>query len=553
MLHCVSLSLSTMSNKPSNTSAIAIKQNKKAPIFQLGPLVLRFSGGRGIRTPGSVTYNSFQDCRIKPLCHSSGHKSIRNFNSITLFMLLFCLFCQIAQSKPKVFISTNQFYNATKGPFLEVHLLIVGKSLIFKRINQKEFTSELHLEMVIQKDDSIVESRKYNLQSPAVQDTITDKPDFFDLQQFWLPNGQYKLKVKLKQNNDYQDSAILQLVKQIHVDFNANQPGFSEIALVEGFVKTEGNVFPAKYGYVMHPYLSKDYPKEVKSLNFYAEIYNLDKLLGDTAKVLVNYFVETFPGMQVVNNLSAYDFKQSTAIIPILGTFNIEPIPIGDYKLRIEIRNKQNNLLLSHNTFFHKVTSIPSSSNEISPLLGNINPNGITNPTKTTQWHFSADSLKECLKCIYPIATKAEKMFIDEDLMLAAPPDLNNFFSNFWLKRNKINPIKEWQNYLHEVKQVQLFFGLKHTPGYKTDRGRVWLQYGKPDNRNIYENESNFLPYEIWQYNSIGNQSNKTFIFYNPDGFANHYQLLHSDLIGEHKNENWMEVLRMSNNSNFTR
>src|SRR5450432_2812651 len=38
-----------------------------------------FSGGRGIRTPGSITYNSFQDCRVKPLCHSSGDKIIRFF------------------------------------------------------------------------------------------------------------------------------------------------------------------------------------------------------------------------------------------------------------------------------------------------------------------------------------------------------------------------------------------------------------------------------------------------------------------------------------------
>ena len=29
------------------------------------------SGERGIRTPGGVTLNSFQDCRIRPLCHFS--------------------------------------------------------------------------------------------------------------------------------------------------------------------------------------------------------------------------------------------------------------------------------------------------------------------------------------------------------------------------------------------------------------------------------------------------------------------------------------------------
>ena len=37
------------------------------------------SGGRGIRTPGGVTLNSFQDCRNRPLCHSSNRKQGSNF------------------------------------------------------------------------------------------------------------------------------------------------------------------------------------------------------------------------------------------------------------------------------------------------------------------------------------------------------------------------------------------------------------------------------------------------------------------------------------------
>jgi hypothetical protein len=31
-------------------------------------------GERGIRTPGPVTVNGFQDRRIRPLCHLSGAK-----------------------------------------------------------------------------------------------------------------------------------------------------------------------------------------------------------------------------------------------------------------------------------------------------------------------------------------------------------------------------------------------------------------------------------------------------------------------------------------------
>ena len=33
-----------------------------------------FGGGRGIRTPGTLLYNGFQDRRIRPLCHSSGRE-----------------------------------------------------------------------------------------------------------------------------------------------------------------------------------------------------------------------------------------------------------------------------------------------------------------------------------------------------------------------------------------------------------------------------------------------------------------------------------------------
>jgi hypothetical protein len=42
-------------------------ENKKPATM----LWVSFCGERGIRTPGPVTVNSFQDCRIRPLCHFS--------------------------------------------------------------------------------------------------------------------------------------------------------------------------------------------------------------------------------------------------------------------------------------------------------------------------------------------------------------------------------------------------------------------------------------------------------------------------------------------------
>ena len=46
-----------------------------------GFLSLFISGERGIRTPGPVTVNSFQDCRIRPLCQLSAAKVQTLINS----------------------------------------------------------------------------------------------------------------------------------------------------------------------------------------------------------------------------------------------------------------------------------------------------------------------------------------------------------------------------------------------------------------------------------------------------------------------------------------
>jgi hypothetical protein len=67
---------------------IKIKQPPKKRLFI-------FSGEKGIRTPGPVTVNGFQDRRIRPLCHLSAAKirfEIVQPKSFTkLFLLAFYL------------------------------------------------------------------------------------------------------------------------------------------------------------------------------------------------------------------------------------------------------------------------------------------------------------------------------------------------------------------------------------------------------------------------------------------------------------------------------
>ncbi len=49
---------------------------------------LSFSGERGIRTPGSLTFNGFQDRRNRPLCHLSAAKIVSKCTQ-SKYLLLF--------------------------------------------------------------------------------------------------------------------------------------------------------------------------------------------------------------------------------------------------------------------------------------------------------------------------------------------------------------------------------------------------------------------------------------------------------------------------------
>ena len=62
-------------------------------------LLLYLSGERGIRTPGGVTLNGFQDHRIRPLCHFSATNVELHFNlTIEKIIFLYPSFCYNSNS-----------------------------------------------------------------------------------------------------------------------------------------------------------------------------------------------------------------------------------------------------------------------------------------------------------------------------------------------------------------------------------------------------------------------------------------------------------------------
>lgn len=121
---------------------------------------------------------------------------------------------------------------------------------------------------------------------------------------------------------------------------------------------------------------------------------------------------------------------------------------------------------------------------------------------------------------------------------------LKRFFYSFWEKRNVADPYGEWEEYYQVVKAVNNSYSTMVRPGFKTDRGRVYLQYGEPTLKEQVEEDRTVYPYEIWQYNELESNStirqvNQIFIFANKTLGRNTYDLIHSTAMEENQNPRW--------------
>ncbi|MCS6990130.1 MAG: GWxTD domain-containing protein [Chloroherpetonaceae bacterium] len=117
------------------------------------------------------------------------------------------------------------------------------------------------------------------------------------------------------------------------------------------------------------------------------------------------------------------------------------------------------------------------------------------------------------------------------------------FFERFWATRGGASARRA---YMNKIEEANRRFSHGSTPGFKTDKGRVFIKYGEPQNIERENSSSNQKPYEIWQYENVPAQGNVIFIFADRMGFGR-YELIHSTAIGEPHNPNWQQIVNQAN------
>jgi len=266
-----------------------------------------------------------------------------------------------------------------------------------------------------------------------------------------------------------------------------------------------------------------------RMLYFYSEIYNLEFSPEKDKRYTLSFHVLDSSGKKFKSFGSQTLEKPGNSSVVTSG-INISTFPEGDFYLEIEALDlSSGQKSLSSKEFRVIKKMIPKTEEEILTL----------------------EEVKKIREEISYIATKEELDLFDQ-LNLTGK---RGFLTEFWRKRDpypdtpenefKIKHYRSW-NYAN-----QMFSRTSQSEdGWKTDMGRVYIQYGEPDERERYPLGTEFKPWEKWSYHNIDEdflhrkQSGVFFIFVDEGGFGV-YRLVHSNAVGEIYDPDWEEEIRL--------
>lgn len=140
---------------------------------------------------------------------------------------------------------------------------------------------------------------------------------------------------------------------------------------------------------------------------------------------------------------------------------------------------------------------------------------------------------------IKPISTEYERGVWDKCETLGAR---QRFLYTFWEDRNtdttkSFNPaLEEFRDKINYANR-NFKYGLNED-GWRTDRGKIYVKYGKPTQVLRYTAKGEQPAYEVWNYDEMQGGIEFVFIDFRNNGM---FRFVHSTALGEMSNPNWFE------------
>jgi GWxTD domain-containing protein len=458
-----------------------------------------------------------------------------------LFLLVSCRAVAIT-----AFVRHNLFYapkGATLVPYVEACWEIDPASLHFNK--DSAWQTKVRVDVRFDNDTGSFSEDHFILQtSAATTKQIAMSQAILDLHRYPLTTGRMKFSVTFTELGQAGSGYTYSDTFTVNA---APGAGMSGLQLIDTAYRSTMETPFLRNGMQHIPLSIPFYNDKRAALNYYLELYGFDKI-KDQGPFILNVNISKKMYDVPVERLIKNDTVAAEQVVPVYGSFPIMRLGSGNYYLNATVYNLIGKEIAKTSVFFQRsnknplTDSMTVASNEFDTSAQK--DVYMFNIHKTFVAKYDHAQLKAILKMLLPISDVPERQNIQGFITNPDEMYTRYFIYNFWLTRNQNKPDKEWEKYADKVREVNKLFSSGAIPGYESDRGYIYLKYGKPNERIIVTAESEALPYEVWQYFKVSTQGRDgVFLFYKPENSANDYRLLHSTATTEAKDMNWRRTL----------
>ncbi len=435
----------------------------------------------------------------------------------------------VSTGELRFYVDFAGFRGQSDKTYQEIYLMLYSDQLQYSTQSEKRVaTYEANLTLQNLATYQISQHR-WTTDAVVAQDSADLKAlAIYDVWAAELSPGIYSCQLAVK---DLKGAASGLAKFDLHVpEFNEAGVAASEIEFVSYAEEGAARDHFVKGNRTVIPNPARRYGALNSILYFYYEIYNLPESLGSSFKAA--YTIRQMDGAPV-KSLPAMEVRRPSATTGLLASphrqarghwqagvlhgFDVSRIPSGIYELEAAIQDAGGRLLTTRTRAFEVIQlDYASSPPEISEEQAQ-------QAAKVLKHLANADELK-----IFEHLTKTAKA---------------HFLLRFWRDRDP-TPGTLRNEFLEQIQQrvqyCKQYFSWGKNDGVESDRGRVLIQNGMPDEIEHYASEAETTPYEIWIYRR---DRRYEFVFgdLRSDG---RYVLLHSNKEDEVHNPHWQELLK---------
>jgi len=378
------------------------------------------------------------------------------------------------------------------------------------------------------------------LARPAVEDTVDLQ--HVHVRRLAVPSGNVVVEWRV----DQFDQPLWLHNEGVRVPI-AGLPEFTDPILVQTHAPATALSQPEMVhsGLDLIPSVARRIPMDVSSALFYTELHGMADVVGqDSLFLLVQGWARADGSWDPAS--TKYARLKAATVIPVFESLPCSPSSpnVENAVLKLEARTRDGHVVVSRD--------VSLGTRRIAQEDG-LDHRDVSSPLLSLASIRDRDALARHLEDHLPVATTNEQSTIQNTLIpQGTVMEMQQYLTGFWLDRSSFSvPEAEARHkqYAERIAYVDETFGdCKRGQGSLTEMGNIYLRFGKPNTVVQRHHETEYYPYEIWHYHKAGRFNNKRFLFYAPHVVGECFELLHSDMLGERQNEDWLSQLRSREN-----